>query len=170
MPFEVQLRYISIYARVISGYLTMMTRPRPETLVITSDAADMDTIPKWGEVRFRQQNELVITAKGFKDKLVLHVEGSLILGRKNDPFEPNGADVDLSVFDAYSRGVSKQHAVIELADRVLTLRDLGSRNGTFLNMAAVVPNSHRVLRDNDIIHLGNLELHVHFQPGSKTHF
>ena len=150
--------------------LIMMTRPRPETIIVTSDAADMDTIPKWGEVRFRQQNELVITAKGFSDKLVLHVEGSLVLGRKSEPNEINGADVDLSVFDAYSRGVSKQHAVIEFADRVLTLRDLGSRNGTYLNMAAVSPNSHRVLRDNDIIHLGNLELHVHFQAGPKTQF
>jgi hypothetical protein len=150
--------------------LIMMTRPRPETIIVTSDAADMDTIPKWGEVRFRQQNELVITAKGFSHKLVLHVDGSLVLGRKSEPNEIDGADVDLSVFDAYSRGVSKQHAVIELADRVLTLRDLGSRNGTFLNMAAVSPNSHRVLRDNDVIHLGNLELHVHFQVGSKTQF
>ncbi len=148
--------------------LSMMTRVRPETLIVTSDAVDMDSIPKWGEVRFREKNELVITAKGFTDKLILRVVHSLILGRKAEANATDGADVDLNVFDAYKRGVSKQHAIIEFDDRVLTLRDLGSRNGTFLNMQAVSPNSHRVLRDNDVIHLGNLELLVQFQVLGKS--
>lgn len=146
----------------------MMTRPRPETLIVTSDATDMDSIPKWGEVRFRQQNELVLIAKGYSDKLIVRVSNNLILGRKADGNETDGADVDLNVFDAYARGVSKQHAVIEFDGRVLTIRDLGSRNGTFINMQAVAPHSHRVLRDNDILHLGNLELLVHFQGVAKT--
>ncbi|MBI1277439.1 MAG: FHA domain-containing protein [Anaerolineaceae bacterium] len=146
----------------------MGIRPKPKTLVITSEATDMDCIPKWGEVRFRQQNELILMAKGFSEKLVLRVNNSLILGRKGDADETDGPDVDLNVFEAYSRGVSKQHAVIEFADRLLTIRDLGSRNGTFLNMQAVVPNSHRVLRDNDILHLGNLELLIHFQGVVKS--
>ncbi len=145
----------------------MMTRPRPETIIVTSDAIDKDSIPKWGEVRFRQQNELVLMAKGYSDKLILRVNNKLILGRKADADEIDGADVDLNVFDAYARGVSKQHAVIEFDGRVLTIRDLDSRNGTFINMQAVAPNSHRVLRDNDVIHLGNLELLVHFQGVSK---
>lgn len=146
----------------------MMTRPRPETLIITSDATDMDSIPKWGEVRFRQQNELVLMAKGYSDKLILRVINSLILGRKADGNETDGADVDLNVFDAYARGVSKQHAVIEFDGRVLTIRDLDSRNGTFINMQAVAAKAHRVLRDNDVIHLGNLELLVHFQAVAKS--
>src|SRR3954462_5915674 len=126
--------------------MKMPTRPKPETLIITSDAAEMDSIPKWGEVRFREQNELVLVAKGFSDKLVLRITHSLILGRKSESDETDGPDVDLNVFDAYARGVSKQHAVIEFDNRVLTIHDLGSRNGTFLNMQAVSPNSHRVLR------------------------
>jgi hypothetical protein len=148
--------------------MKMPMRPKPETLIITSDAAEMDSIPKWGEVRFREQNELVLVAKGFSDKLVLRITHSLILGRKSESDETDGPDVDLNVFDAYARGVSKQHAVIEFDNRVLTIRDLGSRNGTFLNMQAVSPNSHRVLRDSDVIHLGNLELLVHFQGVAKA--
>lgn len=148
--------------------LKLPTRPRPQTLVVTPDAAEMDSIPKWGEVRFREENALVLEAKGFSDKLVLRVTHSLILGRKGEADETDGPDVDLNVFDAYSRGVSKQHAVVEISDRVLIIRDLGSRNGTFLNMQAVSPNSHRVLRDNDIVHLGNLELLVRFQRIAKA--
>ena len=45
----------------------MAERPRPETLLVNADAAEMDTIPKWGEVRFREENELVLAAKGFSD-------------------------------------------------------------------------------------------------------
>jgi hypothetical protein len=146
----------------------MPSRPRPSTLIVTSDAAEMDSIPKWGEVRFREQNELVLSVKGFTDKLTLRMTHGLILGRKSDANDIDGPDVDLNIFDAYPRGVSKQHAIIEFADRVLTIRDLGSRNGTFLNMQAVSPNSYRVLRDNDVIHLGNLELLVHFNYAAKV--
>lgn len=145
-----------------------MTRiARPETLVLTADASKMDGVPKWGEARFNAQNELILKAKGFTNQLVLRVNDGLILGRKSEELESSVPVIDLNVFDAYMRGVSKQHAVIELADRVLTLRDLGSKNGTFLNMQALPANSHRVLRDNDIIHLGNLELVVHFQGARK---
>ncbi len=145
-----------------------MTRiARPETLVLTPDASMMDGVPKWGEARFNAHNELILKAKGFSNQLVLRVNESLILGRKSEEMESSLPVIDLNVFDAYMSGVSKQHAVIELADRVLTLRDLGSKNGTFLNMQALPANSHRVLRDNDIIHLGNLELIVHFQNAKK---
>lgn len=147
--------------------MMMTTNPRPETLVLTAEASRMDGIPKWGEARFSVHNELILKAKGFSNQIVLRVDDSLILGRKSEELEASVPVVDLNVFDAYLHGVSKQHAVIELADRVLTLRDLGSKNGTFLNMQALPVNSHRVVRDNDIIHLGNLELIVHFQGAKK---
>ncbi len=146
----------------------MVAKHKQETLVITSDAIEMDSIPKWGEVRFHQHNDLIITAKGFTTHLVLRVDDSLILGRKSESDDTEEPDVDLNVFEAYMCGVSKQHAVIEFANRVLTIRDLGSKNGTFINMQAIAPNSHRVLRDMDTIHLGNLELLVHFQEAAKV--
>ncbi|MCA0458590.1 MAG: FHA domain-containing protein [Chloroflexi bacterium] len=145
-----------------------MTRlHRQETLVLTADASRMDGVPKWGEARFNADNELVIKAKGFTHQLTLCVEDSLILGRKSEGMTSADFVVDLNVFEAYMQGVSKQHAIIEFSDRVLTIRDLGSKNGTYLNMQALPANSHRILRDNDIIHLGNLELHVHFQVGRR---
>jgi len=62
--------------------LKMPSRPRPRTLLVTSDAAERDSVPKWGEVRFREQNELILAAKGSNDKLVLRVTNKLILGAK----------------------------------------------------------------------------------------
>lgn len=135
--------------------------------MLTADASRMDGVPKWGEARFSADNELVIMAKDFTHQITVRVADSLILGRKSEEMSSADFVVDLNVFDAYMQGVSKQHAIIEFSDRVLTIRDLGSKNGTFLNMQALPPNSHRVLRDNDIIHLGNLELQIHFQGARR---
>lgn len=140
-----------------------MPQSRPSTLVVTADALLMDAVPKFGQAHFRQRNELVISCKGFAEQLVLKVDSRLVLGRRAEEDQITVPDVDLNIFEAYARGVSKHHAAIEFSERVLTLRDLGSRNGTFLNMQQLAPNAYRILRDNDQINLGNLELHVHFQ-------
>lgn len=61
--------------------------------------------------------------KGYQiDKEIEINEGTLILGRSND------CDI---VID--NSGVSKRHAKISLKNNVLTLEDLKSRNGTFIN-------------------------------------
>jgi NADPH-dependent 2,4-dienoyl-CoA reductase/sulfur reductase-like enzyme/pSer/pThr/pTyr-binding forkhead associated (FHA) protein len=53
-------------------------------------------------------------------------------------------------------GVSSLHAQITVHDGVLFLRDLGSRNGTYVNGALVtVPH---LLKDGDRIHVGNVDL------------
>ena len=142
--------------------------PRPQTLIVNSDAADTDTTPRWGEVRFNEHTELVLTSSGYTEKLVLRINHSLVLGRRGEGDAVNVPDVDLNVFDAYLRGVSKRHAMIEAADRLLTIHDLGSRNGTFINMQSVAAHSHRVIRDGDTIQLGNLELHVRFRSVAKV--
>ncbi|RMG88346.1 MAG: FHA domain-containing protein, partial [Chloroflexi bacterium] len=47
-------------------------------------------------------------------------------------------------------------------DGSLHIKDLGAKNGTFLNGQKLVPEQPRVLRDGDEIRLGRLILEVHF--------
>lgn len=57
------------------------------------------------------------------------------------------------------QGVSRQHAMLVKHEDVIVLFDLRSRNGTFVNGN---PVSSIVLRDNDIITIGNHRLKVYY--------
>ncbi|MCX7717939.1 MAG: EAL domain-containing protein [Candidatus Sumerlaeaceae bacterium] len=54
--------------------------------------------------------------------------------------------------------VSREHAEITLEDGALIVRDLGSRNGTYVNLERI--SGEAVLRAGDIIHFGSCEFHV----------
>ena len=79
------------------------------------------------------------------DRYRLHA-GENILGRD--------LRVDVSI-DAV--GVSRRHAAIEVGDAVVTLRDLSSKNGTFVEGARVT--GPVTLRDNVEVRLGAVRLH-----------
>jgi DNA-binding winged helix-turn-helix (wHTH) protein len=82
--------------------------------------------------------------RGF-ERFRLH-PGHNILGR--DP----GADVSIDAV-----GVSRQHAVIDVGDAVATLRDLSSKNGTFVEGTRVTDPV--TLRDKVEVRLGAVCLH-----------
>jgi hypothetical protein len=65
-------------------------------------------------------------------------------------------DIDLHPVGGSSQGVSRQHAILRLAEGQWTITDLGSTNGTFLNDGQMAPNSTVVLRDRTRIRLGNV--------------
>ena len=56
--------------------------------------------------------------------------------------------------------VSRQHALLRQSRDGLTIRDLGSGNGTYVNGQPVPPNLELRLRSRDIIKLGNCTLTV----------
>ncbi len=46
-------------------------------------------------------------------------------------------------------GVSRQHLQIDFNQRQIVVRDLESRNGTFMNLERMIPNQNYLLRAND---------------------
>ena len=62
-----------------------------------------------------------------------------------------GRDLDVQIQIA-DQGVSRRHAEIARVDELFLLRDLGSRNGTFINEESV---AERVLREGDRIRVGS---------------
>ena len=62
-----------------------------------------------------------------------------------------GRDLDVQIQIA-DQGVSRRHAEIARVDALFLLRDLGSRNGTFINEESV---AERVLREGDRIRVGS---------------
>ncbi|MEO0564900.1 MAG: FHA domain-containing protein, partial [Chloroflexota bacterium] len=60
------------------------------------------------------------------------------------------------------KGVSRVHAVIEREEDTLTIMDMGSSNGTYLNGQRLAQNQPRVIRDGDEIRFGKLTTRIYF--------
>jgi hypothetical protein len=86
----------------------------------------------------------------------------MILGRKS-PDSVMVPDVDLSPYEAGSRGVSRLHASIRRQDNTLVITDLGSVNHTFINGQRLHAHEVRVLHDGDEVRLARLVLYAYFR-------
>jgi hypothetical protein len=77
----------------------------------------------------------------------LLAEGELLIGR--------GAEADLQLDDVK---VSREHAVLKLHDGALSITDLGSSNGTWVNAQRV--EGERELLPGDVVSIGKSTLRV----------
>ncbi|MCC6612253.1 MAG: FHA domain-containing protein [Anaerolineae bacterium] len=85
----------------------------------------------------------------------------VVLGRGDESFAP---DVDLTVLDAAQHGVSRIHMTMhyDASQSTLSVMDMKSTNGSFINGVQLFPQEIRVLRHGDELRLGRLVLIVHF--------
>jgi pSer/pThr/pTyr-binding forkhead associated (FHA) protein len=82
-------------------------------------------------------------------------DGRNLIGRGDD--EP--VDIDLRDQEPRDRvWASRHHAVITLAAGVLTLEDLNSMNGTYVNRHRVNPGQKRALKADDIVQIGTIQM------------
>ncbi len=81
------------------------------------------------------------------------------LGRKQDN--------DVVIAD---EAASRLHAELKLdpSNNALTIRDLGSKNGTFINRHKLTKNIDFSLNTHDTIRIGSCEMLVHFQSNGET--
>jgi pSer/pThr/pTyr-binding forkhead associated (FHA) protein len=68
--------------------------------------------------------------------------------------------IDLTPYDAYEAGVSRLHLCISIKSDKVTVKDLGSANGTRHNGAKTTPHVEQVLHHGDILTLGKLKVQV----------
>lgn len=103
---------------------------------------------------------------GNMDAVIDHqVRNYLVIGRKDDNNDKQ-VDVDLVPFGALDKGVSRYHAIIQITNERLTIKDFNSSNGTLLNGALLKPMFAYRLRHGDELTLGELRLHIHFMVNS----
>ena len=84
----------------------------------------------------------------------------LILGRGDLP-----GVVDLTSYNAVQHGVSRRHCVLQPEDDHLTVTDLDSTNGTYLNDQRLVSHQPYLLTTGDRLILGTLHLVLSFGAG-----
>jgi hypothetical protein len=84
-------------------------------------------------------------------------EGLNFVGRADE----KPVDIDLEDQEPPDRiWCSRQHACISFEDNQLSIEDLNSANGTYINRAKIYPGQKKSLNVNDIIQIGNVQLKV----------
>jgi pSer/pThr/pTyr-binding forkhead associated (FHA) protein len=81
------------------------------------------------------------------------------LGRISDA-QPIRPDIDLTPYQAYASGVSRLHAVLKREGAQVSVKDLGSSNGTYLNGKRLKPNVDQTLQHGDLLSLGKLKIQI----------
>lgn len=129
------------------------------TMRIT-ERPEFETAGAWGNSMLRGRAQLVIKVEGFEDQpLSLHIEDQLVFGRCHVD-EPENPDVDLTLYHAELKGVSRKHAALLREGNTIKAVDLNSTNGTYLNGFRVYPGQTRIVRAGDKLALGQLTLKV----------
>lgn len=89
------------------------------------------------------------------------VDRYLVMGRMDDE-DDQPVDIDLSPFAAQEFGVSRYHAVIQVEHGRVSIKDVKSTNGTFLNDFMLEALHTYRLRHGDELRLGGLKMRIFF--------
>jgi hypothetical protein len=132
------------------------------TRKLDPSAADLAARATWGTARFAQEAAVVMHIRDAAEPLVLQPPKKIVIGR-SDSTSTQNPDLDLTPYNALEKGVSRIHAVILRSEDTLSIMDMGSINGTYLNGTRLLADQPRVLRDGDEIRFGKLVAHVYFK-------
>lgn len=116
----------------------------------------------WGTATFQKLNQVIIHIRDAPEPITVRPGDEFLIGRQ-DAASGITPDLDLTPYGALERGVSRVHAALRRGDDVLSLVDLDSANGTYLNGQRLAAHQPRLLRDGDEIRLGKLVLHIYFK-------
>lgn len=142
---------------LVSGNADVTTRPVSDEDL---DHLPEETAPRSGAMQSVGNASLALFIGGSEQPLLLRRQPEINLGRQVEPgLTPPIIDPRL----AAQFGVSRNHATINFADGVYTVKDLGSTNGTFLNGKRLLDQLPYVLQSGDQIRLGMLIIYIYFK-------
>jgi pSer/pThr/pTyr-binding forkhead associated (FHA) protein len=117
-----------------------------------------------GSAFFSENASLVLSNEKAHKSLVVSPLPLTLLGRSE---EGNLADIHINFapYGEKAMSVSRLHAILHRGKNVISIEDLDSTNGTYINGQQLTPHVSQILHDNDEIMLGNLHIRVAFQYG-----
>jgi pSer/pThr/pTyr-binding forkhead associated (FHA) protein len=109
-----------------------------------------------------QQDEIGMTILGTGETLVVSLAQPITLGRRLA--NTSLLEVfDLTPYGGATLGVSRRHAQLQFdPGGVLCVRDVGSRNGTYINGERLEPDQIVRLIPGTVLMLGRFCLHLHY--------
>jgi CheY-like chemotaxis protein len=143
-------------------------KPGRDTRYLDSDASAPPMPPRSTSPLEVMPWVLEFRVVGTPSIIQVQVAEAMILGRRDDErgVYPH---VDLGPYEAHSKGVSRQHAVILAKDNRIKIKDLNSANGTKLNGYALTPGHEYRLRHGDELTVGEIRLQVLFAVTPAQH-
>ena len=132
------------------------------TRELDDEANDLSVKSGWGTASFQDGNQIIIHIRDTQKPLIISPGNEFLIGRRD---ESSGItpDLDLTDYGALDKGVSRVHSALRRGEDVLSIVDLDSANGTFLNGQRLSSHQPRLLRDGDEIRLGKLIMHIYFK-------
>jgi pSer/pThr/pTyr-binding forkhead associated (FHA) protein len=104
---------------------------------------------------------------GSSDPFSLQTEKSFVIGRRG-PEDTKGPLVDLSEYNGFAMGISRQHVMIRRSANGYDVIDLESRNGSWLDDQRLVPNRAYPIPGRAQLRLGMMRLFVIYRPMSDS--
>lgn len=92
-------------------------------------------------------------------ELIFDLTETVLIGRSYPETEPFHG-VDLSPFNAYEMGISRQHALLRLEKEHVVLIDKNSANGTLLNDERLAADEPYPVRNGDRVQFGVMEVKI----------
>lgn len=139
-----------------------LANPTVPTRSLLNDLDEISAKATWGSARFGDNSTIVVQIRNINEPIRIRPKSKVIFGR-TDESSTVIPDVDFAPFGGLEKGVSRQHAILEITEETLMLFDAGSSNGTFLNGQRLSPNQPRILRDGDEVRLGKMVTHIYFE-------
>jgi hypothetical protein len=140
---------------VLEDLVTQRIEPDPADLVGPRSSRQDTRRPASGKLDTWGTMHLLDTGQ----MLPLSDRGEFTLGRVSDG-QPIMPDIDLSPYHAYASGVSRLHAVIKRNGDRITIMDLGSSNGTYVNGKRLTANAEQVIHHGDVLTFGKLKIQI----------
>ena len=105
-------------------------------------------------------NIVALYFDGFEQPLIVHITDRVILGRSST--EPlTQPRIDLRPYGAFEKGVSRAHALLRRMGKDLTIEDLDSSNGTWLNGERLPGYKRLPIKSGDNIMLARLSFQIY---------
>jgi hypothetical protein len=136
-----------------------------KTLKIPENLSPVQIRQLLGSAFFSDHAHLVLYFDNAPEPLVISPPPHTYLGRTEEN-QPESLYLNLAPYDAREKGVSRTHALLLRSDVTLSIQDLDSKNGTYLEGYKLPSGQTQILRDGCEIVLGILRIRIAFQYGS----
>jgi pSer/pThr/pTyr-binding forkhead associated (FHA) protein len=114
-------------------------------------------------------NEVMFLVAGHKDPIKVKIppdQTEIVLGRRGkDEKLPH---FDLTYYGTAGETISRRHAALRFLGNVVTIEDLGSTNGTWLNESQLTAGEPHAIKTGDLVRLGQQFVFVYFSAAVTT--